>query len=329
VRVPSKLRRIVGDRAGPAGRTPNASRMGIRLTLVCALALFASGAASMEMPAAANDLTTPRLRAPVHVLRGHTSFTASTTSRFVARLRKTIPVSSLRRGFSSAGRVSGYVVAEMGPAVGTGLTLDGYAIGRCDTEGCAGKRRGFQFHFGSNVGKFLAPGLYQVFVIADSAPVTVRLRTPELRGRASYRGGEPIRAEVSTLPVGAASQAQGNLFSAGDFVSWDDATPEFGLFGLWMTSDSHAATAFGDCAYTEGSAFRPPVGELNSGAFLPGCPTGDGFEFTRVSDEPGGKSSETFLSARWDSTVGLGGWFSSASEVAAHGAVGIWIDYEN
>jgi hypothetical protein len=294
------------------------------LVLLWVTALVASLVASAG-PAA---LARKGKASPALVLRGRTTFTATTTSRFVIDIPRDIRTSDFRTGFSGDGRVIGYVIAKVGKPLPRAERLEAYAIGACDTAGCTAEEDPLPFRFGWDVGDYVEAGRYQVFVLADSAPVTLTVRTSALRGKAAYRGGEPIMAEVVTLPVGAASQDQNNVFSAGDFVSWEDRTPEFGVFGLWMYADSHAATAFGDCAYTDGSIGRPPVDDLNGAAFLPGCPTGDGFEFERISEMPGEKSGEILVSARWGNPVGLGGWFSSVSQVTSHGAVAMWVDYE-
>jgi hypothetical protein len=301
--------------------------MGLRrsLALLGSVALLSSGAMSIGEPALAGHSETGRMP----VLRGTTTFTTSTTSRFLVRLPRKISVQSLTTNLSPSGRVSGYVITDTNSPVGRGQTIEAYWIGRCDTEGCRGEKNGFLFEFRSNLGKHLKKGLYRVFVLADSAPVTLTLRAPELDGRAAYTGGTPVRSEVATLPVGVSSQAQSNVISAGDFVSWEDHVPEFGMFGLWVTTDSHVATGFGDCAYENGSITRPPADELDDAAFQPGCPTGDGFEFEHVSEEPGGKFSQVLTSARWGDPVGLGGWYSTVSEVSDYGAVAIWIDYRS
>jgi hypothetical protein len=106
-------------------------------------------------------------------------------------------------------------------------------------------------------------------------------------------------------------------------ASFKPITEDLGLMGLWVDEDSHAATTYGDCAYSKKDVSRPPA----ESAFLPGCPTGDGFEFKNVSDDPGNQSITVLSSARFGDNVGLGGWYSSGGEVTYSGAVAMWVDF--
>ncbi len=247
-------------------------------------------------------------------------FVARRTTRWRLDLSHRIPLNNLRLTYRGDGRVFGYLLVEEGAPLGRGSVLGGYSIGRCGEQAC-NARPSYKFQFAANVDSYLPSGSYFVYLIADGAPVRLRLQTPASVDGTPAREGEAVRTHIRTLTT--ATPTTRNVYSGGRFAPPSNKSL-FGLFGLWLEGSSHAASAYGDCFYFRGDIFssRTPT-------FQPGCPTGDGFHHTFVGSDPTGGAETVFVSARLSAQVpvtGIGGWYSSISDVAASGAVAAWVD---
>lgn len=296
------------------------SKLGRWLGSVLAAAAIAAAATVPQGRARAAE-TAPEVLRNGEAMR----FVASETTRWRVRLPGPVASSKVFFTFQGEGRVAAAFLRESdrGPENG-GALIAGYAIGRCQTEGCATRGRQSKFYFPMNVGRILSAGDYDVVVVADSTPVAATLRLDAPR-RAPVvrraRSGRPARSQILTLPVRPGSVA--NTYTAGAFNSWSKRAPTFGLVGLWVDADGYIGTNYGHCYYYEGDALDVPE-DL---AFMPGCPTGDAYRDTFVSQEPGAKGGAVLVSGNLGAPTGIGVWHSTAAaELLDQGAVGLWLD---
>jgi len=289
--------------------------------LIAAVALIVSTAA---LPSRASSTAqAPPVGPEAGALSGRSFFTTSTTSRWLVRLPLDVAVTDVSTRFSGDGRVIGFFLAEADKPLDEGLILHGNGIGQCKKKGCAARAPRFRFTYRSSDSDTLHAGLYDVYVIADGAPVTLEIRVEGVPGTTRLRGGSPVPAVIKTLTHRVVQQDQGNVYSAGRFLA--DTAPrfEFGLVGIWAAGTNYVGDGFGDCYYYPGDLNRPPSEEM---AFLPGCPTGDGFEHKFVSERPLENGGFVYVSGNRIGPDGIGGWFSSASVPKRYGAVAAWID---
>lgn len=260
-------------------------------------------------------------------LRGTTVFSASTTSSWSVHVPKDLDASAVRTTYRGDGRIYGFVMQGLDGPTEYAPQITGYTTGRCAQRGCKSRKPHFNFQFRSNLEEGRLPaGAYAVTVIADSAPTSFTIRASQLKGVARHDQGERTNAHIATLPVHLGAGGQENVFSAGKFHELSSGSADLGLFGIWLQGRNHVVSGYGDCAYYRGDLTRtlPPT------AFAPGCPTGDGFEHSSVSDPPGERSGNVLMVGRFGShenpVDGQGGWFASVSELERYGAVGAWID---
>lgn len=270
-------------------------------------------------PSQAEMIVTPATPDAVN-LAGVTSFTTSRSGRWRLHVPRDVALKDLRVSYGGNGRVVAFVVIEQGEPLGTGALLGGYSVGRCHRRACEA-RSPYKFKFTANVEGRLEAGRYLVYILADGAPVSLRLEVKSASGRIRARNPESVRAHIATLPT--SSTTTSNVYSAGGFAP-PDHDSLFGLFGLWLDADAHAASAYGDCFYFRGDAFAS-----EETAFQPGCPTGDGFRRTFVGSDPTRPGEVSLVSARLSTqapVAAIGGWYAAAATVSARGAVGAWMD---
>lgn len=259
-------------------------------------------------------------RGDVNELVGVNAFRASTTASTLIRFPRPVhPRKELNLAHFGNGRVQGVILAKVGKSSdGTRPTIQNVTLGQCKKRGCKAQRDALPgVPSGSGMDGRLS-GLWELYVIADGAPVTVVLEIAGLRGSSFVRVNDPVRAEIKTLTPRVDDHAANVVHSTGDFTTLDK--PRFGLVGMWVAGANHVATASGDCLYhaeeEDDPAYPPePV------AFLPGCPTGEGFPFLDV----GPQASMELISSSYGRPIGLGAWFATASQVSRHGAVALWV----
>ncbi|MGH9338559.1 MAG: hypothetical protein ACRD1R_02980 [Acidobacteriota bacterium] len=259
-------------------------------------------------------------------LAGHSTFVTSSTSRWLVRLPQDVATKDISTTFSGDGRVIGFFFVDANEPLERAAMLHGQAIGRCKKRACKARKPNFRFTFRWNISDTLPKGLYEVYVLADGAPVTFEIDLDGLYGRKELRGGTAVPSVIETLPGRMSEDNQVNVYSAGNFVEPGRIEPDFGLVGVWAIGTDHVATAFGDCYYYPGDLNTPPREEI---AFLPHCPTGDSFEHHFVSQEPLQDDGFVYVSGNFGGPTGIGGWYSSASIPEEYGAVAAWVDLTN
>ncbi len=267
-------------------------------------------------------LPTPISAAPniseIHDLTGVTNFTAPTTSSTLIRIPRGVDFENLRPSYEGDGRVLGFIIRKTGEYEQEGYrpVMENVTVGQCTKRGCKA-RDGFSFTVCFCNEKDL-PGVWELYVVADGAPVTVSFKIKGMQGHSSVRVSDPVTAEVATLKPRFQESDEHRIYSAGEFTRLKRA--DFGLVGLWVIGDPHVATAFGECIYYGSGRLPDDV------AFTPGCPTADG-EAWAHPDPDAGRGGVIFTSAVFDNARGLGGWYATASTVQRYGAVGFWIDF--
>lgn len=259
-------------------------------------------------------------------LAGHSTFTASSTSRWLVRLPRDFDTMDIRTNFSGDGRVIGFFFFEATKPLAEAAGYHGNMTGRCKREACKARKPFFKWTYRDNAWDTLPKGLYEVYVLADGAPVTFEIELEGLSGRREFTGGTPVPSVIKTLPGSMSADNQTNVYSAGGFVDPEVVDPDFGLLGLWTVGTDSVATAYGDCYYYPGNLNTPPREEI---AFLPHCPTGDSFEHRYVSQEPFQDDGFVYTSGNFGGPTGVGGWYSTVSIPEEFGAVAAWIDLTN
>lgn len=252
-------------------------------------------------------------------LRHSTTFIASSTSRVLIRFPKRIDIlRDFNYSIEGHGRVEGFILRKSGrfeqeadrPLV---LSIN---IGQCERRGCPG-RESPPYLSTTNTGGKLS-GVWDLYVIADGAPVSVSFVIDGLKGSRRVEVTDPVKAEVQTLAPTVHDTIAHSIFSAGDFTGL--RTVDFGLVGLWFAGEPHGSSLFGDCLY-----FEEEDESSEEARFLPGCPTGQGQ--LRASTTPSADTWEVVFMSSGCCPIGLGGWYASASAVTRYGAVALWIDF--
>jgi hypothetical protein len=247
-------------------------------------------------------------------------FTGTRPGRLLFRLPKSIAESDLKATVSGNGRMFGFMFRKKGTEWWDGPTYEDIDLGGCTRRGCEASGL-FEMEPAakSRNGRWPA-GVYELFLIADGAPVEVTLKVKGHKG--SLRASpQPLPFEARTFSPRVTTE--GNfIYSAGDFTDLADGRPKYGLVGLWALGGPHLLTALGDCLY-HGDEPEPPEDD----AFLPGCPTGNGeaSAFPNVNQDDAGLVM--LVSDHLCCPHGLGGWITAASRVRTFGAVGLWLDY--
>lgn len=273
---------------------------------------------AQQAPAAARQ--TP------HVLTGNSVFMASSPAKTLVRFPRQLDFKEFQVSWEGDGRVKGFILRKLGSYEQEGLrpVMEGVSVARCKERGCKGKRDPITFTVCFCREGDLA-GTWELYVIADGEPVRVRLRVKGEVGSDSVLVTQRVRSEIQTLEPRVDDQVTHSVVSAGDFTDLEDVG--FGVVGIWTHGNPHAATAIGDCNYYDYRDFGiPSVFPPEEVAFLPGCPTGDGYVFPSV-DPDGGSGGAFLTSAGFGDQVGLGGWYTTAAVVKDYGAVAFWVDF--
>jgi hypothetical protein len=179
--------------------------------------------------------------------------------------RKNGPSRSLR--LQGAGRAVGVALTPPppveGPLFGSSRFLISGRFGQCPERACdpQGEVLNFQqpsvFPGGGGDGWHkLAPGDYRLYLIADGAPVRIRLELRGLQGRIVISPRAPGPIDLKTPTVRAATLGGPSYYAAGDVF-------EAGSRGLAMTMLSLRGprdplySAYGACGYWSGSINLP------------------------------------------------------------------------
>jgi hypothetical protein len=248
------------------------------------------------------------------VLRGTTTFSSSRAGSITFDLPTRVDI---RKDFDfdveGSGRAYGFSFWKSSGKPGWVPGVEFVRLGLCKERGCDSKDGG---GFAFVTGRYLPPGEYEMYVVADGAPVEVTFSVATLSGRAHYRA-EAIAAELKTLtPTLDVSEGAQN-YSAGAFTELEES--DWGFFGMWALNRNDIATAYGSCAY---SAQDDVPGAPEEVAFLPGCPLSDGFQFVN----PGPNGGTVLTVSHHGGPEGQGGWFTAGSKHARYGAVAFWMD---
>jgi hypothetical protein len=190
------------------------------------------------------------------------------------------------------------------------------SVGQCLEKGCRGKGSSMP-SVCFNCSEFLS-GTWDLYVIADGAPVTMTLKLKGMSGVVRREAVDRVPFEMSTLEPRVTQDAGMTIYSAGEFSTLDE--PDFGVFALWLKGDPHVVSAVDDCIYRKGQMMPPP-----GLAFLPGCPaTGvNPYVHTTTEGDGGGFVLTTVSHC---CPQGMGGWLKSASGTKKVGAVALWLD---
>lgn len=271
-------------------------------------------AAAMTVPATSRPAEARATRDDV-VLRGTTtfSFTAPGTIRF--SLPKKVKIGKeFDFDVDGSGRVYGFSFWKAGGIQGWVPGAEYVQVGMCKTKACPAKDGdGFAFVFGDH----LPAGQYQMYVVADGAPVDVTFTVDGLRGRATYRPAS-IDAELKTLNPTVDLSHGAQTYSAGAFTQLPES--DWSFFGMWALDRNDVATAYGSCAYADDTTIPSPPEHV---AFLPGCPLSDSFEF--VNEGPNGGTMLTV--SDHGGPEGTGGWFTAGTSHSRYGSVAFWLDF--
>lgn len=255
---------------------------------------------------------------PVIVMTGSTTFKTLTTSRALVQFPQKVDViNDLKHEVTGDGRVRGFVLRKVGAyRRGNRPLIQSVHLGLCSRKGCA-SRETPSFMSGQNVGRKIS-GLWELYVIADGARVSLEFQVSSLKGSNTWVLREPARSEIRSLTPTVHEGIAHTLYSAGAFSRLAD--PDFGLVGIWFEGQPHAAGAFGSCIHE-----NVPT-RAQETAFLPGCPNGEG-QLGASTTPSTGPWDVFFMASRACCTKGLGGWYSTASKIIGSGGVAFWIDY--
>jgi hypothetical protein len=209
---------------------------------------------------------------------------------------------------------------------GTGAqpTLVAFKLNRCTEIGCSEHDRPFGLVSFSNIKHgTLPPGLYQVRIVADGAPVSIELVLPLGIDSTSLDLDREVAYELKTLSSRVWKTSDGSILAAGAYRE-NTSSEGVGFLGLWAVGDDHKATAYDDC-YT----YRKP--QLPAEAvFAPGCPADDHLETAidyNTSSRRDGSGGIVLASENDILPTGIGGWYATASEVRSSGAIALWIEF--
>jgi hypothetical protein len=246
-----------------------------------------------------------------------TRFVATETARLRIDFGTGVDRRDLAIKVSGRGRVSGAILRKVGTYEQEGYRpdiLDLY-VRQCDRPGCNG-RRSFGATFFYAVDDVIT-GLWDLYVVADGAPVTVSFTA---RTERTVLVTRPVEDQITTLEPGLVSSDDRRVWSAGDFTKLEQV--DLGLLGMWARGESGHNTAFGDCFHPRTTS----LSMLGDAAFVPGCPAGDGDPWVNEASErrPSGTVFTSIFSGDYP---GIGGWYSTSASIDKVGAVAYWIDF--
>ncbi|MDQ3646562.1 MAG: hypothetical protein M3345_06455 [Actinomycetota bacterium] len=249
------------------------------------------------------------------------TFTASTTSRILFRLPRQVDFAKdFHASVSGPGRITGFKFKLASGKWFKAPTVEQTLLGLCMEPGCKPESRFDVPVFGLGFERYLPAGLYELYVIADGAPVTVSLKIDGLSGSVSGKP-TPVDAEIRTLSPRVFDGPESVVYSSGGFTDLQGDEADYGFAGIWALGAPHVVTAAGECFYYKGSRVPPAPA-----TFAPGCPTGDGEPY--IWPAPGADGGLILTVSNYTCCPrGIGGWFASAARVHNRGGVALWIDF--
>ena len=267
----------------------------------------------------------PRSPATPHVdLRGVTRIHATHSAHAHLRVPEDVSLLELEPTISGGGRIAGYAITDWGRRDEGGFLVQSFVFNRCLRPGCPAAEQPLTIRWAEGVRNGVLPaGTYDLYVIADEAPVVITFEDRHLSGEEVARlPATGIDAVVATLPRNRVTTPGGEVFSAGRFESVDPGRG-MGMLGLWAMGSDHLGAAFGSCFY-----FARTLAPRDEAAFLPGCPTGYSHTvYPHLPAQPGGRSGVVYQSTYHDVPLGIGGWVTSAARVDDVGAVALWLRF--
>lgn len=225
--------------------------------------------------------------------------------------------------FFGDGRVIAFLLVKEGRDGGLqwSQAISGHRLGQCAEIGCEPQMWDGGSMGGRGVGRrsTLRAGTYRLYVVADGAPVTIRLTLPGLEGRSLVRPEGAARAVVKTLTPRLHETNSGLIYSAGNISPFRDGHG-LTILGLWLKGVGTEKAAMGDCVYED----DPPAVEAI--AYLP--------EICPRSFYSGYQTSGS--AAPDDYTIGfnltldglpaaIGAWYAAQAPVEEAGSVAVWL----
>lgn len=249
----------------------------------------------------------------VNVLR------ANRTAWTRIHISQPVQIQKMKIEISGDGRAAGLMLvsAGVGPH-GEPQTMDAIQSGQCEGRACSPRTHPIPPWLRDNgFNGTIDPGVYQVYVIADDAPVTVRWKVPGLKGALHKSLQWSARIKFVDAPTGV--DGNGNVYSAGYLM---DEPHDFAFFSLWVGGKPNALQGWGDCSYYPGDHPQPPA------AFMPGCQgTGRGETGTWGWGTYASHHNTLEEDVEDFRAIGVGGWMSDAATVDVFGASGFWLDF--
>lgn len=288
---------------------------------LCLAVLFgvAVSATGRSMPAAAEERRLPLLRQRTIVRTG------GATAYTMVRAPKPFSV-RFEEGFSfnlrGRGRIRGFALAQVGERLLDTAGLVMVAPGYCMKKGCGSPKNpggGWGVVTGTEGGWILPAGDYLLYVIADGAPLRVKLTFPEFSGNTRIEVRRPAEIDIDSFRTHPVSTPEGSFYMGGGFSDMGGGVRGLAMLKVWALRDTQEPPVpfvWGGCAYYED---EHPLGDL---AFAPGCPgaphepfliygeSGPGYvgSFTAFSPVPGGIGGHSSSPAA-DNAGGAAVWF--------------------
>lgn len=286
--------------------------------------LLLSAVAAAVLPPTSHASLTDRAATPVVELGKNTVVTATHHSRALLTVPEDVSLGELKSSVAGGGRIAGYVLTNSGQEPqDDDFIVYSLTFNRCTKRGCPPAADPLPTRVSSGLTNNVIPaGTYNLFVIADHAPVVVRFTNRYLSGSDDVRlRGKSFDVDLRTLRTHV-STTDGTVFSAGDFTRLEPGRG-MGMLGLWARGAPYAAAAFGNCFY-----FSDVLVVRRDVAFLPGCPTGSSaHRYPGVSSQPMAQGGVIYKSTYQELPMGIGGWAASAGVVNDFGAVALWLRF--
>lgn len=176
----------------------------------------------------------PSPAAPTRLPLEGTRFVTSSTAKVRVRFAQPVEFQKLKVHVEGRGRVYGFILRKLGAYDQEAFrpAIQDVVMGQCTRRGCKGKRP-FHFTVGWNIGQEPLTGEWDLYMIADGAPVTVAFGKPSAITRRVVLS-DSVEDEVLTLDPRVDLAGDRRVMSAGSFTSLDSV--DFALLGIWGRS---------------------------------------------------------------------------------------------